>query len=297
MTCHRHSLAVKQAIAEKTVNGNLVDFIDGGFDGILDPAVGNRTGFIVPDDVARPLIVVARLADRTDVDHGLESRFNRINHVDFGRCEKSAVFSEHAGDMGVPLERAMWHDGEESVHFPFVEDVFLKNVFIQRIARAAMNEEKVVHTIGTRQGTEKIPTGVGLGIAEILKLIACPENGLFRPDIETFRVEKRCLIVVSEQTNLCFFHHKVDALQRIGSVTDRITEAENFVNPMRFDVFQHRVKGFEIAVNVTDDGTSQWNTTFVSGAYRQVEIYWITLLLCVFRTILSRIKKPDTYNY
>ena len=254
---HSASLSVEQPVAEKPVNRHLVDFLDGDFDVILDAAIGDCSRFVVPDGVTGPLIVVSRLADRTDIDHGLESRFDGVNHVHIGGSVKFAVFGENAGDMGVSLKRAVRHNVEKAVHFSLVEDIFLKNVLIERVAGAAVDKEKVVHPIGAGQGSEKIPAGVRLGVVEILKLVPRPENRLFRPDVEAFRVEKRCLIVISEQADLGFFHHQIDALQRIGTVTDRIAETKNLVRPLQLNVFQHRVQGFEVTVNVTDDGTSQ----------------------------------------
>ena len=152
----------------------------------------------------------------------------------------------------------MRHDGKKAIHFPFVKNVFLKNVLIKRVSRTAVNEKIVVFmAIGPWQGPEKIPSCVGLRVVKILKLLASPENGLFGPDIEAFRIEKCCLVVISEQTNFCTFHDKVDAFQRIGAVTDRIAQAENFVNAVRINVFQHRFESFQITMDVTDNGTSQ----------------------------------------
>ena len=193
-----HSLSVKQAVTKKTVNGYLVNFLDGDFDGIFDPAVGDGVCLVVPDDITCPLVVVTRLADRADVKHGLGIRLNRVGHFEVGRRVEFAIFRKNAGNMCVTLKRTVRHNGEKAVHFTFVENIFLKNVLIQRVSWTAVNEKEIVMPMGTGQSTEKIPASVGLGVMKILKLVACPENCLFRSDVEAFRVEKRCLVVVTE---------------------------------------------------------------------------------------------------
>ena len=49
-------------------------------------------------------------------------------------------------------------------------------------------------------------------------------------------------------------HDLIEAFAGIGPVADHIAEAVNGLDRVAADVRQHRVEGFEVAVNVADDG-------------------------------------------
>jgi hypothetical protein len=45
----------------------------------------------------------------------------------------------------------------------------------------------------------------------------------------------------------------VNAVSRIGTVSNDITKAENFIDLLSFDVSQHRTKRFNVSMKVADN--------------------------------------------
>src|SRR5436190_17568148 len=68
-----------------------------------------------------------------------------------------------------------------------------------------------------------------------LELVARPENSALRRGVEAVRIEHGALVVVAEQNHLAL-HHQVDALARIRSIPDNITQAINLRDVVFFDI-------------------------------------------------------------
>src|SRR5262245_47915268 len=108
-----------------------------------------------------------------------------------------------------------------------------------------MDEEKQAITVRSGKLAEKLPATLIAGaIGGGLELLSRPENRPLGADIESIGVKHRALIVVAEQRHLAGFHHPIDALARIGPVADDVAEAENLVDSLGFDIFEHHLQGF-----------------------------------------------------
>ena len=74
------------------------------------------------------------------------------------------------------------------------------------------------------------------------------------PLLKPSGIKQGAVVVVSQQHHLKVFAG-VDALARIGTVSNDIAKAENFIDLLFFDVSQHRSKRFNVSMKVADDGS------------------------------------------
>src|ERR1051325_567256 len=154
------SASIAEPIAEKVIQiGNLMDLANRRVDVILDAAeVHVRT---IKQNIASTPIAVARLADGADIDHRFAS-IELVQVVDFfGRAELVRVilqtFGEHAGNVSMALEAIFFDQRKDAIHFALVVDVFGKDVFVEGIARGAVNEEMAVFLVGARPFGQEFP--------------------------------------------------------------------------------------------------------------------------------------------
>jgi hypothetical protein len=59
--------------------------------------------------------------------------------------------------------------------------------------------------------------------------------------------------MITEQTKL-EIEADIDALSRIGAVSNHVAEAENAIDSLSPDIVKNRIQGFDIAVNVAQNG-------------------------------------------
>ncbi len=85
-----------------------------------------------------------------------------------------------------------------------------------------------------------------------LELVARPEDGAFGGGIEALRVEHGALVVVTEQDELALHDH-IDALARVGAIADHVAQAIGVRHRLGFDVAQHRLKCFQITMDIADN--------------------------------------------
>ena len=64
------------------------------------------------------------------------------------------------------------------------------------------------------------------------------------------------LVVITKERHLAGFHHPIEARIRIRPVSDNVTKAENLANSLGLDIFEHRFQGFEITMDITDQGAA-----------------------------------------
>ncbi len=93
----------------------------------------------------------------------------------------------------------LFDQAEDLFHFPLVIDILREYVFVERIARRAVNEQIPVLASIARQLAQKIPApGVfGRSAPPRFQLVPGPEDGPFGAGIEPFGVEQRTLIVIA----------------------------------------------------------------------------------------------------
>ena len=114
---------------------------------------------VFENHIASPVVAVAGLSHRPDIDHQL-SLAERVFEVDlFGR-EKLKILGEDSRNMSMTLKTITPDKLEEPFHLAMVVDVFGKNVFAQRVARRAVNEKVRPDTVGAGQFTEKFPAAL-----------------------------------------------------------------------------------------------------------------------------------------
>jgi hypothetical protein len=109
------------------------------------------------------------------------------------------------------------------------------------------------------QGAQKVPAAVdgSARAAGLLKLVARLEDGALGASIETFRIEKRALIVVAQQAHARFLDHEIKALAGVGAVADNIAQAEDFLDALSADIVEHGLERFQVAVNIADNSPFQ----------------------------------------
>ena len=176
-----------------------------------------------------------------------------------GTVELVDVFREFSvkmpGTCVWPWKQYLLDQGEDAFHLALVVDVFGEDVFVERIAGRAMDEEDAVLAEGARPFGEELPASFA-GVAAFagrFQLIAGPEDGPFGGRIEAFGVEHGSLIVIAEEDDLAF-HDQIDAFAGVGAVADDIAEAIDFADVVLLDVFEDSLEGFQVAMNIADDG-------------------------------------------
>ena len=122
-----------EAISEIVVQiGNRDNFLERLFDRVFDPTIGDRQ--ILKNDITSPWVAVSWLTDGPDIDHCLLGT-KGVTSIDVDGREKFPGLGENAGNMRVPLERVFRNNRKKPLHLPFVVNIIVENVFVQRITR------------------------------------------------------------------------------------------------------------------------------------------------------------------
>jgi len=82
---------------------------------------------------------------------------------------------------------------------------------------------------------------------------ALPEDRSFSVDTETIWVEHHGLIVVTQDRHVAR-HRPFEARDRIGTVSKDVAKAEDVRYAVLRDISEYRVQGFEVRVDVAEDG-------------------------------------------
>ena len=93
-------------------------------------------------------------------------------------------------------------------------------------------------------------------VVGILELLAGPEDRPLGADVEPVGVEHRPLVMVAQERDLAVLHHPVDALAGIGTVADDVAQAKDLGHPLGLDVVEDDLQGFEVPVNIADQGAA-----------------------------------------
>src|SRR5439155_15819594 len=112
-----------------------------------------------------------------------------------------------------------------------------------------------VLAMGARPFRQEVPAPFAelAVLAGKLELGARPENRPLGWRIEPLGVEHGPLVMIAEEDNLAL-HHLIHALAWIRSVADHIPEAVDLLDGVLGNIIQNRLQGFEIAVDIADDG-------------------------------------------
>ena len=177
------------------------------------------------------------------------------------------LFGENAGDVRVALKTVFLDQGENAFHFALIVNVFGEDVFVERIASGAVNEEVAVFAEAARPFGEKLPAPFAgwRDLAGVFELIAGPEDGTLGRWIEAIRIEHGALIVIAEQDDLAL-HHEIDALARVGAVADHVAEAVDFGNSLFFNILEDGLQRLKVAVDIANDRLHAWLSGCSSAA-------------------------------
>src|SRR4030095_4712771 len=101
-----------------------------------------------------------------------------------------------------------------------------------------------------------------------------PHDGPLGGRVEPVRIEQRPLIVVAKQDQLAV-HHQVDALARGRDVPDHVPEAIHpIIDLLSLDVVQHGLEGFQVAVDIADNGLHAWTLPDWAGRKQTATTKW-----------------------
>ena len=104
-------------------------------------------------------------------------------------------------------------------------------------------------------GQEVPPLEYLLGLAVgNLELATSPEDRLLGAAAEAFGIEDGPQIVIAEDHGV-ELHGAVDAFAGVRPVANDVSQAVDLFDAARLRIGQHRLEGFEVAMNVADDGT------------------------------------------
>jgi hypothetical protein len=59
--------------------------------------------------------------------------------------------------------------------------------------------------------------------------------------------------VIAQQTDAAASDDQIQALARVGAVSDNVAQTVDFINALIGDMREHGLQGFEVAVNIADD--------------------------------------------
>ena len=113
--------------------------------------------------------------------------------------------------------------------------------------------------IGLHQMEKGLPScghGGVVVIARWLELRASPIRTLSGDRIEIRGFQQAREVMVPEEREQTMFLNEIDACTGIGSVPDDVAEADDPIDHLLADVGEDNLEGFEIRVDVTDDGGS-----------------------------------------
>src|SRR5262249_32014059 len=89
--------------------------------------------------------------------------------------------------------------------------------------------------------------------ARHFELGASPENRSLRRGIESFRIEHGPLVMVAQEDHGTL-HDQINTFTRIRTVADDVAQAINDFDLVLFNVGEDRLKRFEVAMDIADEG-------------------------------------------
>ena len=194
------------------------------------------------------------MSDRANVDQCLGA-VEGVDEITFLGRDKIQALREHTGDVRVALEAVAFDQGKDPFHLSLVVDVLGENVFIEWISGGAVDEHQSRFTMDTGKFAEEFPAFFALDPVAGFEHLAGPEDGPFGSGVESLGIEQGTLIVVAQQANSTP-PHAIDALTGIGAVANDVAQAIDLFDRLGIDVFEHGLEGFEVAVDIADEGST-----------------------------------------
>src|SRR5579875_284065 len=260
--CHLVTLSsssppITKAIPEKIFQfRDRVNLPNGRVDIVFDAAIPN--GVVVEQNVAGTPVAIARLADRANVAQRLAA-IETMDILDFFRTAELVQVVGHLLDedtwyMRMALKAIALHQGEDAFHFALIVNVFREDIFIERITRRTVDEQKAVFAESARSFGQELPAFLAErpSLVRRLELIAGPKDSSFGRRIEAIRIEQCSLIVIAQQNDFAL-HHQINALAWVRSIADHIAKAVNIGDGIFFNVFEDGLQRLKVTVDIADN--------------------------------------------
>lgn len=134
-------------------------------------------GIAVDGDVGRSGVIIARLSNGADVDHGLAGS-EAVFEADLFWFEEVEGICEDSWDVCVSLEAGFLDEGEDFFHLHLIVDVVGEDVFVQWIASGSVYVEGFggFVAVAAVEFTEKVPAAFGTGAGGSFEDGAGPED-------------------------------------------------------------------------------------------------------------------------
>ena len=68
--------------------------------------------------------------------------------------------------------------------------------------------------------------------------------------------------MVAKQAHARFVDHQIETFTWIRSIANDVAEAENLVDALRPNIGKNRLEGFQVAMNIANDGPFQFTARF-----------------------------------
>ena len=247
--------SIREPFGEAFRKSGGADFCLRSFDIVIEAAEFDRAGVHVVEDVGALGIIIARLADGTDVDE-----------IFFGRINFKFRVSAAAHD-GVAHERNRNVRVAEETHLrvliretggggELVEDV---TPAVGRI-ECGVNHRKVRGHAGVFQIAQPLFVVGG-------KLVARPVDGFGGVRIETVEgvFSGAVFVVIAFNDGDIHVAYDLQTFLGIGVVADDVAEADDVRRILGANILQHYLKRFPVAVNVCDDGVFHFLASYLKS--------------------------------
>jgi hypothetical protein len=135
-----------------------------------------------------------------------------------------------------------------------------------------MHRDKIIGADAHGQVAEEFPPGGAAGgIGIIFKLPPGPETGGFGAAVEIKRLVEHGEIMIPHDRSPAARAHQVETFHGVRAIADDITQADDMLNRPPLNLRQNGSEGFEIGMDVTDDGEHRRG---VSIAGRGLNVKW-----------------------
>ena len=180
-------------------------------------------GASVEQDVAGAIVIVTRLAHRSDIDDRL-SGSDAVAVVHLGRGAIGHVLGPDSRDMGVSDKAEVFDLREDALHLVWIPNVGGVDVLAGGVGGRAMHEHDAVALVDAGHGSHVVPPTriVRAVFAEHIELAGRPLDRLGCAGVESLRLclEQHGLLVVAEQAE-AELRGEVEAFLRVISVIPR----------------------------------------------------------------------------
>ncbi len=166
------------------------------------------------------------------------------------------LFDEDAGNVRVSLETATLDQDKEPIHLALVVDVLGEDVLVERVAGRAVDEQPLVVSMAFAAGSARNSQRRSRSSREPLRLSSCSrvqKMARIGRAGEALGVEQGRPVVVAQDRDVKVLG-QVEAAARLGPVADDVAQAVDRLGTLARMSCQHRPQGFEVAVNVAQDG-------------------------------------------